>query len=372
MVLKDSKWDRKAKSQYLRKHGLNKSKEEAVIRPKWSSKKEVAKKVPLLEDSDDSDDEFLKLHYPQLGEELTNEQKEKVKKQILVDLQNEVNDISDHEPTENNSEHGRGGEAIDGIYLGSDEAKQQFMEKNSETSRLDEFISHDMAGADVSVIPKKNRKLLKNKLSEDLLLEYGLEDYKQIVNNDQDYSKPFMEKQLQRNIDRISDEDLIGFEIGQDSIASRKSHNTKNNVTELTDEEKKEMHERLIASEQARLHRQMKEKFGKTANKAPTLEINNINENDPQQMQMLNSRLTHLGNDEGNVDDELDLLLGENSKSKSETDKTKIAGSTDIDDFLSSLTVNDSKTGKTSSVVPKKRVYKPSQSDDKFLDELLG
>lgn len=368
MVLKDSKWDRKAKSQYLRKHGLNKPKEEVVIRPKWSSKKEVAKKVPLLEDSDDSDDEFLKLHYPQLGEELTKEQKEKVKKQILVDLQNEVNDISDHEPTEN--EH-KSGEAIDGIYLGSDEAKQQFMEKNADNSRLDEFISHDMAGTDISAIPKKNRKLLKNKLSEDLLLEYGLDDYKQTVNNDQDYSKPFMEKQLQRNIDRISDEDLIGFEIGQDSIASRKGRNTKNNVTELTDEEKKEMHERLIASEQARLHRQMKEKFGKTANKAPTLEINNINENDPQQMQMLNSRLTHLGNDEGNVDDELDLLLGVNSKSKHESDRTKIAGSTDIDDFLSSLNVNDSKTGKISSVVPKKIVYKPSQSDDKFLDELL-
>lgn len=369
MVLKDSKWDRKAKAQYLHKHGLNKPKEEVVIRPKWSSKKEAAKRVPILEDSDDSDEEFLKLHYPQLGEELTKEQKEKVKKQILVDLQSEVNEnSSDHEPNENKSGHS---EPVDGIYLGSDEAKQQFMEKKAHDSRLDEFISHDMAGTDISAIPKKNRKLLKNKLSEDLLLEYGLGDYKQTVKNDQDYSKPFMEKQLQRNIDRISDEDLIGFEIGQDSIASRKNHNAKNNVTELTDEEKKEMHERLIASEQARLHRQMKEKFGKTVNKAPTLEINNINENDPQQMQMLNTRLTHLGNYEGNVDDELDLLLGEKSRSKRDSDKAKFTGSTDIDDFLSSLSVNDSKTSKTSSGVQPKIVYKPSQNDDKFLDELL-
>lgn len=369
MVLKDSKWDRKAKAQYLRKHGLNKPKEEVIIRPKWSSKKEAAKRVPILEDSDDSDEEFLKLHYPQLGEELTKEQKEKVKKQILVDLQNEVNENSPDLEPENKHEYSS--EPLDGIYLGSDEAKQQFMEKNAENSRLDQFIAHDMAGADVSGIPKRNRKLLRNKLSEDLLLEYGLEDYKQTVKNDQDYSKPFMEKQLQRNIDRISDEDLIGFEIGQDSIASRKSINTKNNVSELTDEEKKEMHERLIASEQARLHRQMKEKFGKTANKAPTLEINNINENDPQQMQMLNSRLRNLGRDEADVDDELDLLLGESSKPKHGNDKTKFAGSTDIDDFLSSLTVNDSKTSETSSGAQPKTVYKPSQSDDQFLDELL-
>lgn len=374
MVLKDSKWDRKAKAKYLRKHGLQKPKEqEPVVGPKWSAKKAVARRTPILEDSDDSDDdEFLKQHYPQLGEDLSKEQKEKIKQQILVDLQKEVDGpLSDHELDQLTGVN----KEVDGIYLGSESSKQHDLEQKAQESRLDEYLSQEMAGTDVSSIPKKNRKLLRNKMADDLLLEYGLLDYKQTVNNDQDYDRPFRNKQAQRNLDRIADEDLIGFKIGQDSIGDNDHKKSRPRVVNLAAEDVKEDQERLMASEQAKLYRQMQEKFGTATHQAPTLEINNINELDPQQMSVLNNRLTHQEMQHGsNLDDDLLEILGSNSNNNDKTvgyKSSSASGPQNIDSFLSDLSIKDAHTDKHAKQTTPKPTYKPSQNDEDFLDDLL-
>lgn len=373
MVLKDSKWDHKAKVQYLRKHGLTKPKEEPKVQPKWSSKKQVARNTPLLEDSDDSDEEFLRLYYPQLGEELTAEQKEKIKEQIRADLKAN----QDTEPAcpedASTSEAARAAEAApDGIYLGSEESRQEYLATKN-VSQLDHYISHNMAATDVSAVPKKNRKMPRNKMSEDLLDEYGLSDYQQTIKSNQDYSAPYLQRQSQRNIDKISDLDLIGFRIGEDSIARKGSQSTGASIAELNDQEKEDARTRREASEQAKLYRQMKARFGSSSGKAPTLEINNINQHDPHQMQILNSRLAQQGfADDGDLDDDLADLLGGTAttgESRKAVVNKKASNQTDIDDFLASLSVEDQRRPISSS--QPKITYKPAAVDDSFLDELL-
>lgn len=91
MVLKNSKWDKKAKYKYLKKHNIlptNKSNDNDTPSAKWSSKKKSINNTTttgiILDDSDDEwdsdiDNALINHFYPQLSEndELTIEQKKR-------------------------------------------------------------------------------------------------------------------------------------------------------------------------------------------------------------------------------------------------------------------------------------------------------
>lgn len=87
-MVQSNKWDKKAKFQYMKKHGiLPAPSENTFLTPKWSSKKKKERKPTIqLTDSDDEwdsevDEALINHFYPELdsSDELTLQQKVKLK-----------------------------------------------------------------------------------------------------------------------------------------------------------------------------------------------------------------------------------------------------------------------------------------------------
>lgn len=369
MVLHKSKWDRKAKSKYQKKHGIQAPEEPKPVKTKWSSKK--ASNVPrfLHFDEDDSDwdsedDALLDHFYPQLGEtQLSIESKLALKKQI-------INALMQHTQGEEEvEEEPREFDELDGIYLGTrhekpeeipeegeleidEEASKYLMPKDMLETKIVEYLSSDIR-------PQKNRKMLKNKMSDNLLDEYGLESYTSTV-KDTDYNK-VSEKKSRRDLEKLGADDLHGFRIGESFGSAPK----KENIRELTEEEKEQHSERAEKLESAKLREQIKRKFGATGSQVKRIiEINNINENDERAMGVLNKKLAQAGPDEKNtLEDDLEILLGSSGFEDTNSNRTD---DQNLDALLSQL--DDTK------ITEEAPRFKGqiSKQDEDFLDELLG
>lgn len=338
MVLHKSKWDRKAKIQYLKKHGIQKPAEPTVVRPKWSGKKtEDPKRTLVLDDSDsdwDSDDEALVNHiYPQIGEQqLTVEQKMKIKKQIIAGIvENEAKEKEEKEELEN--EHLEEDE-MGGIYLGNpeDEPLLESLALPELEARLSEFV-----------VSGKSRKMLKNKVSDNLLDEYGIASYASTVKKT-DYSHA-----QELKIEKLTAQDLHGFRIGE-ALQPKTD-----NIRTLTAEERQEHSDRAQKVERARLYSQMKSAFGEKA-KLKVLEINNFNSADQRLMDTLNLKLVREAPKKVNVGD-LDELLGI-SGGEVETE-------VDLDELLKMAGGREEERVERECVVMERK-------DESFLDDLLG
>ena len=369
MVLHKSKWDRKAKNKYMKKHGIQQPVEPKPVKTKWSAKKSSNTPRVLHFDEDDSDwdseDEALLDHfYPQLGEtQLPVESKMAIKRQIVQALmlhQQNQEDSQQPEPREFNEE--------DGIYLGTrhekpeeipeegeaeidEEAAKYLMPSDQLETKIAEYLSSDIK-------PQKNRKLLKNKMSDNLLDEYGIDSYSSTV-KDTDYSQ-VDDKQVWKDFDKFTSDDLHGFRIGGKPDTSRKEH-----IRELTEEEKKQHSNRAEKLESAKLHEQIKKKFGASESQArKIIEINNINENDERAMEVLSKKLAQTGPEDVNtLDDDLETLLGASATTKKEY---KPIEDHDLDSLLEQLDAS-----KIEQKAPKAR-GQISKKDEDFLDELLG
>lgn len=331
MVVGD-KWDHKAKIKYLKKHGLLQPRHKDEVRPKWSSKNTSATKALhaqiLLQDSDDEDDALINDFYPQLGDtELTKEQKQKIKLQILQDLERRQNEPEAVvEPVEE----------IDGIYLG-------VAPDNEVTEvKLDEVKLGDYA---------KTRKVLAPKVSENLLEEYGITSYASTVRNT-DYDDV---KDSRIRLDKVDASQLDGFHIGQKKTEA-------SNVRELTQEEREEELLRLTKADRAHLYNQIRKRFAPNAPQSKVLEIDNFNPEDQRLVEVLNSKLVKEEEQINDADFEKDLdeLLGVLS-SKQVKEKER-----DLDELLGELSVEEKPS--STEVKPK---AKPATGED-FLDELLG
>ncbi|CAI5759289.1 unnamed protein product [Candida verbasci] len=254
MVLKNSKYDKIAKLKYMKKHGIKKeTRKDDGVKPKWSSKKKTDpnKNKIKLEDSDDEwdsdvDEALINHFYPTLkeSEELTKEQKIKIKEQILKDLEKEEEDGSEPEKEE-----------IEGIYLGTEpEAKPK------EKFNLEEFVES------LDLKPKKNRKMLSNKFSDNLLEEYGLDSYS--TKKDNDYNDIYNSKQ--KKLVHLDTDQLDEFVIGEPVKDTT-------NIRTLTEDEIKQQEERNKKIKQESFYKDLKSKFtDKSQKKGKVLEIDNL------------------------------------------------------------------------------------------------
>ncbi|KGR16221.1 hypothetical protein I503_03446 [Candida albicans SC5314] len=420
MVLKNSKWDKKAKYKYLKKHNILPTKTEkdnANTTPstKWSSKKKPIDNHTTgvtLEDSDDEwdsdiDDALINHFYPQLSEndELTIEQKKKIKSQILANLD------KDNEEEEKEKEKEKEGkesientieDELDGIYLGSDDTnklKELKPNINGADSKFDleEFINN------LDIKPKKNkRKLLHNKISDNFLEEYGLSSYQELNRNVDDYNSIYEKKQKElltrNNLNNIPIEKLDGFIIGESSLIDKinttdKSKNIKkSNIQILTNDEKQKDIDRQKLIEQENFYRQIKNKFNnnddnvnKSNKLGKILEINNFDNNDVDQLAYLNNKILQNDNSKATttLDNDLDLLLGISSDGKDDVDKVESnvkQQDDNFDTFINKLTINDKdetfKNEQHQSKLSFDKVNKKQNQNDAkdldFLDDLLG
>lgn len=354
MVLHKSKWDHKAKVQYLKKHGLARPKPKPGVQPKWSGKKSAAQKPVLLDDSDaewDSDDDALIDHFfPEIGEQnLAVEHKRKIKRLIIATI------LERTEPQEEKEEP----QEVDGIYLGErpevaetagadlDGTDDEFeWDIPDLETKLSEFVMGDLSKL-------RNRKLLTNTLLENLLEDYGIDSYSSTV-KDTDYSKP--RKTTAKALDRLTSTDLHGFRIG-DSLGDSKKPSS---IRTLSEEEQQEHLARAEKVARERLLSQIKSKFGEQK-RAKVLEINNFNDTDERQMESLNLKLARTTM-KPTLDSDLRDLLGF-------TDSNDTADTDDLDLLLKSAALADVGEKKTEKHAPK---LSASKQDEAFLDDLLG
>lgn len=349
MVLHKNKWDHKAKISYLKKHGLTRPKQAPQITPKWSSKKtSEARRTLNLNDSDDSDwdseDEALINHfYPEIAEQnILVDQKLTIKRQIINGLREKMNEEQENDGEEENIEEQQEDE-MGGIYLGTQPEEE--IELPELDSRLADFVITDLK-------PSKNRKLLKNKILDNLLEDYGISSYKDTVSNTN-----YNDSKKEKNVDRLTADQLHGLRIGESDNAPDSSIRT------LTEEEKFEHTERSKKLESAKLYEQMKKKFGESTAKSKVLEINNFNAQDLRLMEVLNLKLTQT-NEKITLDDDLNLLLGGSSENHTES----LAQNVDLDTLLALATQGD----KPDSKIDTHNYGKASKVDEDFLDDLLG
>lgn len=314
------------------------------------------------DDEWDSEDEALLNHfYPEIAEQnISNEQKFKIKRQIVNGLrekaekeesernENEESGNRIHLP-ENLGDSDEEGDLdseseMGGIYLGT-EPEEEIQLPDLEL-RLSDFVISDFNKA-------KLRKLLKNKISDTLLEDYGIASYKDTVKST-DYNEV---KRKTLDVNEISLENLQGFKIGQ------KEEN--DGVRSLTSEEMQEHAERSKKLESAKLYEAIKKKFGEAETQRRVIEINNFNENDERLVKVLNLKLSK---DETKflLDDDLDLLLGSSAK----TESLQPQGNVGLDDLLELAKGGNEKNG--DSEANKKVSLKISKGDEDFLDDLLG
>lgn len=354
MVLKNSKWDKKAKYLFMKKHGIaTKSSEPKVDRPKWSGKRKDVSKTNqvVLVDSDeewdsDADDALINHFYPQLGDELTKEQKVKIKEQIFEEYGNG--------PVE-----GELKEEKDGIYLGTEQKDE---------GKKEETLPELIAGINLQdlIKSKKTRKLLKPKMSDNILDEYGISSYDDTTRSTDDYNDVYEAKKKDRHINDISAQELDGFVIGEP--LSQKSQGPKNNVIYLSNDEKQAEQDRAALAEKNRLFKQIKNRFTGQPKTSKVLEINNLDQQDNEVLAHLNTRLSKndkakLGDDE--IDEYLDILLESGAP---KTDKSTSNDTLDLDELSNTLPTTSYKAPEKSSG----RLQKPTNYDDTFLDDLLG
>lgn len=350
MVLKNSKWDKKAKYKYMKKHGIlpkkNKNDNEenqGLSRPKWSSKKKTIdnQEKIILEDSEDEwdsdvDEALINHFYPQLSEneELTIEQKIKIKQQILTDI------AQQQEQEENSDSHDEKEEELDGIYLGSEENKHEEMKSESKEPakfNLQEFMDN------LEIKPKKNRKMLKNKMSDNFLEDYGLTSYKDLNRNQDDYNDLYIKKQQEKiksSINYIPNDKLDGFVIGESTVSmindKSKPNNTKSDIRQLTEEEKQQDEERQKLVEQQLFYNNIRNKFDDVQQqkkpKAKIIDINNFNNND---LGKLNDKISK-DRATTDLDSDIDFLLGIEGKSNESADTAGNSSKKELD-FLDEL-----------------------------------
>ncbi|ODV81722.1 uncharacterized protein CANTADRAFT_29125, partial [Suhomyces tanzawaensis NRRL Y-17324] len=301
MVLKNSKWDKKAKYLYMKKHGISAPKKDNTPKPKWTSKTADGSKRPeriTLEDSDsewdsDADDALLNHFYPQLGEtELSKDQKLKIKQQIMAQIEKEEQDQDTPVPQQL--------EERDGIYLGSKE-NQELEEKakeSTQTINLREILAK-------ASNPTKTRKALKAKISDNFLEEYGLDSYQSITRHKDDYNDLY-EKSHPVNVMELSSSQLDGFMIGSSVPTNQKPESRV-----LTQEEIDEDRKREEKAKESRLYDEIRTKFN---SKPPTvkskvLDLNNYDSKNESHVSALNARITANSSQavESSLDDDLDL-----------------------------------------------------------------
>lgn len=364
MVLNKSKWDHKAKIQYLKKHGLTKPKPKEVITPKWSSKKSSTQNRVILDDSDsdwDSEDEELINHfYPEMSpQDLPLEYKIKLKQQIKAALAAR----QDNDGGEAEKEKRDGEEEPDGIYLGTKPSAKAVDADDEDEENGDNFdfeipdLEAKLSDFLILSKPQKSRKLLKNKMLDNFLEEYGIDNLQSTV-KDIDYNAIL--KHNTKNLEKIDLSKLNGHRIGESFDKPKESH-----VRILSQEEQQDHLDREKRLEHARFYNQIKSTFGSQNAKsnAKLLEINNFNAEDERQMEALNMRLTRDVGMSGKKDvDDLDDLLG---LSKDQGYKIE---QVNLDDLIKKSKANsDTKTEKTTKAVPMKL-----HVQDAFLDDLLG
>lgn len=338
MVLKNSKWDKKAKYKYKKKHGLfNKNKELIEPRSKWSSKRAVEQAGPILQETDsewdsEEEDEFLNHYYPQMGEtSLTREQKKRLRQQLfqkLVDEQEE--DVQESKLEGDDVE-------IDGIYLGDKSKEGQHTEPKV---HLNDYLP-----LEPYTRTTKTRKMPKAKVSDNFLEEYGIENYSDTIKKDlEDYEKFHKTKQLNLPLNKISNEALEGFQVGKSSLAPE-STLPKTNIKMLSDKEIKESLEMRAMNKRNTFLNQMKSKFSDRASAAksgPVLEINNINDEDREHIDFLNSKITGraLSQDNGyDYQSDIDYLLGESKEHGHSEEDNKPPEV--IDELLSQINISE-------------------------------
>lgn len=404
MVLKNSKWDKQAKHKYLKKHGLLKPKDGAdnsvSSTPKWSSKKNDGSHAGPDSDGDwsdeEADEELLNEMFPQLGSaELTKEQREKVKHQILADLLEEREREIELQRVEEAEKYN------DGIYLGknpnggvddverksgaSDKEEEEEAEEEREEVplTLEQFVSRD-----IFLRSKAARKVPKHKLNENLLEEYGIENYKDTVKQKDDYNDLYNSKQQTRPLSKILTEELVNFRIGQDKLGHSRAAEKAKNIVELDPEESSKYKEIEEKAKLALFLRSLKEKFGaadKPARKN-VIEINNIDSSDQRQMENLERRLLKGSTRDQTDDTEIDLdeLLGglsvKSPPASTAEPLEQWLRKNDIDSFLQDLDRESHaklepkeapKLAPPSSSGPQNHAP-PPLTDEDFLDDLLG
>lgn len=341
MVLKNSKYDKQAKKQYLKKHGLY-ERPKTTIRPKWSSKKQKNPEMLKLEIDEmtsdwdsDIDEDIVNYFYPAISEELPEmplEMKRKVKRQVIEDLKLQRNELFNQDIEANEETIAEMKE--NGIFLGQESYPEV---------KLTEFIPQ-------IPLTKRIRKIPINRDDDDLN-DYGISVSDTVTNND--YNEVYRKKLAERRLDQILNEELIGFKVGKDSLGEIKSK--KNNVQVLDEEELKKDEELTKKNDQQKFYNEIKRKFG-APQKSKVLELNNYDNNNPDHVKLINNKLAF--EDEGDLDADLDELLGTNFKSMS----------LDQDTVVDQDTVAPTKTYTYGSVSS----TKPSAPQDDFLDELLG
>ncbi|CAD1811376.1 hypothetical protein FOB58_003468 [Candida parapsilosis] len=305
-MVQSNKWDKKAKYQYMKKHGMLPAPSQAnVSTPKWTSKKNNEKKPTIqLVDSDDEwdsdvDEALISHFYPELdnSEELTLQQKIKLKQQIL-------NDLKEKEEV---------GETLEG---------------QSEEQGEGEFNLGELIG---SIDRRPKKKILKARFSENLLEEYGLEGYS---TSDKEYNVA----ERKRGFGDLKD----NFTIGQD--------NGTTSVRKLTEEEIAIENERRKKIEQQNFYNEVKKKFGDKTSQQKVMDVDNFTGND-QQLRTLNEKI---GKEkmQDTLDDDLDELL-----------QLKLSGP---DDEVPQKSVVHSKTV-PKSVPPKSNVVKDVSFLDELL-----
>lgn len=364
MVLNKSKWDHKAKIQYLKKHGLTKPKPKEGMTPKWTSKKSSTQNRVILDDSDsewDSDDEELINHfYPEISpQDLPTEYKKKLKQQIKAALAAREDDI------DKNSDEEQQEEESDGIYLGTRPSPKAVEANDEDTEPIEDEDFHfeipDLEAklSDFIILakPQRSRKLLKNKMLDNFLEEYGIENLQSTV-KDIDYNA--LLKNNTKNFDKIDLSKLNGHRIGESIDKPKESH-----VRVLNQEEQQDHVDREKRLEHARFYNQIKSTFGvqDAQSKAKLLEINNFNNEDEKQIEALNLRLTREGHDFGQKDvDDLDDLLG----------LSKDQGYDNEGVNLDELIKKSKATSEKKATKSTKAISLKMNVQDDFLDDLLG
>ncbi|EGW30785.1 uncharacterized protein SPAPADRAFT_72710 [Spathaspora passalidarum NRRL Y-27907] len=357
MVLKNSKWDKKAKYKFMKKHGIKPATpSQPKVHTKWTSKKQsgTSNRI-LLEDSDDDwdsdvDDALLEHFYPSLSDqELTHEQKIKLKQQIMTEIQQQEQEDNGEGDKEDEEEE------LDGIYLGSAENQEKEMTPAAPAKfNLEEFINNVQGGK------PKSRKLLSNKISDNFLEEYGLESYNQLKKDSDDYNDLYYDKQKEKNknIKYIDPAKLDGFIIGESSLDERS--NAKSSIRELTQQEKEQDEQRKKLVEEEKFYSQIKSKFGNKQPQNKVIEINNYSVDNKLQ---LNDKLVRSGgNATADLDEDL-LALG----------ITPVGNDNSVDDvdaLLNNLAINKPLTEQTKPK-PKLNDLKIDDDDDDFLNQLL-
>ncbi|KAI5965742.1 uncharacterized protein KGF55_001105 [Candida pseudojiufengensis] len=357
MVLKNSKWDKKAKYKFLKKHGLNTkpNDQQTEVSPKWTTKKKVSSNDKVqLEDSDDEwdsdvDEALINHFYPQLGtdEGLTREHKIKIKQQILKDLEND-----DNSEVEEIEEPSQEKEELDGIYLGTN---QEAPEEKPLKFNLEEFISS------VKTKPK-TKKVLKNKMSDNFLEEYGLESYEQLNRNTDDYNDIYNKKTKNKKNEELFSRlnEFQEVELGKEKQIDVK-------LRSMTEVEKEEELNRAKVIKENQFYQELKKKFEDKQPKAnKILDVNNF-KGDDSQLSYLREKLTR-EDETDTLEDDINELLG-----LSEEFEDKDVTVDDVSNLLKGSKIHNNEPNRTN-LRPRspQSMNHTNGKDIDFIDSIIG